>query len=85
MELNFNFKLNTKVRQVLFSQPMYVGDYTYDNGQKVNQFYVLVIKDEASSNVDQVVTIALFVVRDIVTLLVGIVLFLGVSFQLAQK
>ena len=53
---------------------LYAGDYTYDNGLKVNQLYVIVPTDVASSNEGQIVIIGLFVVRDILTLLVGIVL-----------
>lgn len=60
------------------SKSLYISDFTYvdsSTGQtKVNHLYVIVPTDMASSKEGTIVTIALFVIRDIFTLVVGIVL-----------
>jgi hypothetical protein len=60
------------------SKSMYVSDFTYVDSStgitKVNHLYVIVPTDMASSKEGTIVTIALFFIRDIFTLTVGIVL-----------
>ena len=63
-------------------QSVYAGDYTYNNGNKINKLYVLLRTDEASSTIGQTVIISLYVVRDILTLIVGIVLNLVLLVQM---
>ena len=57
---------------------LYVGDFTYVDSStgltKINHLYVIVPTDMASSKEGTILTIALFVIRDIFTLVVGIVL-----------
>jgi hypothetical protein len=57
---------------------LYVGDFTYVEAStgltKINHLYVITLTDVASSKEGTIVTIALFVIRDIFTLVVGIVL-----------
>ena len=57
---------------------LYVGDFTYVEAStgltKINHLYVITLTDVASSKEGTIVTIALFVIRDILTLVVGIAL-----------
>jgi len=67
---------------------LYVGDFTYVDSStgitRTNQLYVLVPSEFASSNEGTIITIALFVIRDIFTLVVGMVLNIALLIQMRK-